>query len=715
MLTYDYTIKRSVGQDKVQEFTPNLIPKTLNTNIISIEGPNSSGKSTLLNIIALGLYGTKNSKVNPVLQAKLNSLIDSNHQKLKFFFEITMPNGSSSIRVSKNNFEGQDVLVEEKIDGKYKPVSPESFERKYNLIYDIPSNPTERLSDLLRELKDDQAQYGNKFKDFATYLRKTITQISTSRDTNRLNFVRTQIDERKIERQNLLDEEPKQKQLIDLLEKGAYLRYYYYYQSECQRLKTEQERLSEQIRKFGDDGKKISGKLKQLKSKRANVTNLFRTRFNQVTPLIEAAIPKSERSRFKIWKGINPYQFDSDDLNTIKIEALFYSELIGNEITKVQNQSSYKDASVLQRVLTSIEQYEHSGLVLTKLSVTLGDLIKALKEEYDKSSIIVKQYQTLSGTLELLSAIVNDVDELTSLNEEISKESVISQKFAEKATETYYGERAELSQVEGDLAKALSKVSTFYERCCSVGFDENALSKPYAINAATVLLTPEAEQYLKLSETEIISKIAELKQKYSKKHSELTALNLFISNYERELEKLQKQEPHKYEKNKDQLLSILQKTDAISQKILGDNTLNLRNLMNKTVKQEDVDKDSEKKRYYNEVSRYLAFKISQFRHIDRIYTAKIIDLISEKIITEDDTTIYIADMGTGQGQSAYLLGLLNVNDDRSVIALFDEIAMMDEISLQPIYQRLKELERNKKLLLGILVQKGNQISVKSIE
>jgi DNA repair protein SbcC/Rad50 len=715
MLTYDYTIKRSVGQGKVQEFVPNLIPKTFNSNIISIEGPNSSGKSTLLNIIALGLYGTKNSKVNPVLQAKLKSLNDSNHQKLKFFFEISVPSDSSSIKVSKDNFDGQDILVEEKIGGKYKPISPESFERKYNLIYDIPSNPTERLADLLRELKDDQILYGNKFNNAADYLRKTITQISTSRDTNRLNFVKAQIAERKIERQKLLDEEPKQKELIDTLEKAAYLRYYYYYQNECQRLKDEHERVSEKIKKFGDDGKKISSKLKQLKSKCATTTNVFRARFNEVTPLIDAAISKSERSRFKIWKNINPYQLDIDNLNTTKIEALFYSELIGNDITRIQNQSAYKDATVLQRVLTSIEQYEHSGLVLTKLSVTLGDLIKALKEEYDKSSITVKQYQTLSHTLELLSAIVNDTDELISLNEEISEESVVSQKFAEGATETYYGEKAELSQVETDLEKALSKVSAFYERCCSIGFDENALSKPYTINAATIFLTPEAEQYLKLSEAEITSKIAGLKQTSSKRHNELSALNLFLSNYERELEKLEKQEPHKYEKYKNQLLELLQKTEAISSKILSDNTTNLVNLINKKIKQEDVGKDEEKRRYYNEVSKYLAFRIGNFRHIDKIYTAKIVDLISEKIVTEDDTTIYITDMGTGQSQSAYLLGLLNLNDDRKIIALFDEIAMMDEISLQPIYERLKELQKNSKLLLGILVQKSNQISIRSIE
>ena len=450
--------------------------------------------------------------------------------------------------------------------------------------------------------------------------------------------------------------------------------------------------------------------------KYATTLNIFRQRYNEVTPLIDGALPKNERSRFKIWKDINPYNPGTDDLNTAEIEALFYSDLFGDELTKIQNQNSYKDASILQRILSSLEQYEHSGLVLTKLSVTLGDFIEVLKEEYEKSSIIVKQYQVLSRIVEILSALTNDIEQMKEMQEDIKQESKASQKFTEKATETFYGEKAELSGIEEELRKAVNRCNTYYERCCSIGFDENSLTKPYAVNITKIPINDEVEQYLSLSETETINRIVELKHANTKKNSELTALNIFIGNYEREQQNIEKQKPHKYEEYHEQLIQLLQKIEGMSQ-ILNENNALLKNLSNKTnINKDEIERDNAKKKYYFEVSKYLAFRVGLFRHIDKIYRAKIVDLVSGKIITEDNTVIYIADMGTGQSQSAYLLSLLNVrNDNRKIIALFDEIAMMDESSLHPICEKLKALQKDDKLLLGILVQKGNQLKVESIE
>ena len=70
-------------------------------------------------------------------------------------------------------------------------------------------------------------------------------------------------------------------------------------------------------------------------------------------------------------------------------------------------------------------------------------------------------------------------------------------------------------------------------------------------------------------------------------------------------------------------------------------------------------------------------------------------------------------MGTGQGQSAYLLGLLNTNDNRKIIALFDEVAMMDSVSLEPIYEKFKDLYDADRLLVGIVVQKADEIKITS--
>jgi len=164
------------------------------------------------------------------------------------------------------------------------------------------------------------------------------------------------------------------------------------------------------------------------------------------------------------------------------------------------------------------------------------------------------------------------------------------------------------------------------------------------------------------------------------------------------------------------LQDLLQKIESISQKLLNEYNNNVKRLMDRDIEKTEIEKDESKKRYFREVSKYLAHRIGNFKHIDKSYNAKEVDLISGVIITEGDLTIHLADMGTGQSQSAYLLGLLNVKDDkRKIIALFDEIAMMDDSSLEPIYEKMKELHKAKRLLLGILVQKGNEIKTKSLE
>lgn len=72
-------------------------------------------------------------------------------------------------------------------------------------------------------------------------------------------------------------------------------------------------------------------------------------------------------------------------------------------------------------------------------------------------------------------------------------------------------------------------------------------------------------------------------------------------------------------------------------------------------------------------------------------------------------------MGTGQSQSAYLMSKLNSNTNKKLVALFDEIAMMDTNSLKPIYERIKRMYYDNKLLTAIVVQKGDELVIKSLE
>ena len=718
MITFDYLIEREISEGKFRKFTPELIPTQLD-GIVTIEGPNSSGKSTLLTIIALGLFGTGNKRINPTLQTKMDSLLDSKHQRITFSFKIISKDGDLHLLSEKTDLKTAEISVKESNDGKtYRPISPDNFERKYNLIYDIPNNPTERLPELLKEFKEEQLQFGYKVKDFGLFLRTVLAQISSSRDPNRLEELRAKLQEARSQKIKLDAEIPEQQKFLDNLEKNAYIRFYFYYSNMCTTLEKEVEIAEEKLKKFNKDGKKLTTQLSHERAKFATLQSQFTQKYNAVTPLIQGALtvlPRKENARFKIWKEINPFRVEMDQLSTIKIEALHYADLFSVEIERMQNESSFKDASMLQRILASLQEFEDSGLLIPKLKVTLGDIVKIIKDESKKSSILVKRYENIDDIVTLLNDLGNITDDIKLTLEKLKQESFESRKLSEKSTETYFGEKEELCSIKKNFELARSKRDGYLSRCVSKGINHSTLLKPYS-EIEFEPYSPQLKQYLTLGESQTMEKIVDLQQEIFDKKRELMGNNLVITMNEKEAERLEKQKPHKYEEYRGQLTSLLQLTDAVSQKLLKEYNEDLESLINKELKVEDLAKNKERSEYYNEISKYLAQRIGVFRHIDCTYKAKTVNLISGIIATEDNTTIHIADMGTGQSQSAYLLSLLNAkNDNRKIIALFDEIAMMDESSLEPICQRLRELYNANRLLLGIMVQRGNQLSIRSLQ
>jgi len=109
MLEYDYLIQRNEGNSEVK-YAPLAIPKTL-PNLVYIEGPNSSGKSTLLNFIALGLHGIENRNLNPVLLEKLKTILNSDHQKINFCFTITDEKNDLKLIAKKENVNTNEIKL----------------------------------------------------------------------------------------------------------------------------------------------------------------------------------------------------------------------------------------------------------------------------------------------------------------------------------------------------------------------------------------------------------------------------------------------------------------------------------------------------------------------------------------------------------------------------------------------------------------------------
>lgn len=713
MITYDYLIERKTSPVHTDKFTPK-IPTEL-SSIVSIEGPNSLGKSTLLHIIALGLYGNRNARINPALQSKMNSLLDAEHQKLKFSFEIISEMDGLRLRSEKKDPSRDEIIVSESTDGKsYSPIIWENFEKKYNVIYDIPSNPTERLPELLKELKDEQRHYGTRFRDFSYFLHNTITQINTSRNSKRMQEVVKILEEQDKNKRKLEDELPSLNAFLELLEKKAYIFYNNYYMGECYRIEKQRGELSDQIVVINNTGKKIIKKVRKEKTRIEQLRSELEDHYHEVTPKIEMALPHSLKSRFSIWKEINPYSIDKNDISSYLLESLFYQNKFEDEKRNIVDDPSFKDASSYEKILISLKEFEDSNLQIPQLKVTLGELIKIIKQESKNGHYLIERYNNIAGILQILSKIIEKCKQLQDALKEYKEESDAIDELSSSADQ-YELDRERLRKLNEDLENARSKWRIYSQRCTGIGIDEKALKRPFLEIMNELPKNDQVDQYLSLSEGQVMNKIAELKENVKNKCEDLNGLKISIGMYQKEKNELESLEPHKYEPYYDKLNEMLIMIKTINQKILEKYEGDLNKLIHNQVKEDDLKRDPKSKHYFDEVSMYLAKRIGTFRHIDKSYDAKLVNLISKYIATEDGSTIYFTDMGTGQSQSAFLLGLLKAgNDDRKIIALFDEIAMMDETSLKPVYKRLQELYQQNRLLLGILVQKSQELKIQSL-
>ena len=103
-------------------------------------------------------------------------------------------------------------------------------------------------------------------------------------------------------------------------------------------------------------------------------------------------------------------------------------------------------------------------------------------------------------------------------------------------------------------------------------------------------------------------------------------------------------------------------------------------------------------------------KLGSIQHIGVKYPVDKIDMNRREVVS-GDLRISFSDMGTGESQMAYLLGLLNSDDPRTIIALFDEVDHMDPSVISTIQNKLKLMLEEGRLLIGLMAAPGDSVEV----
>jgi len=701
MIEYDYTLERDYLDEK-RTFVPADIPKSLES-LVYIEGPNSSGKSTLLNILALGFHGLKKERLNPALRDKMSDLVNSDHQKLKFEFRIKNRDGDTVLVSSKSSFDNREIIVKEYVKGKETILTPDLLHRKYNLIYDIPDNPTDRLNQLVIEIRETQRAYYNRLGSLRNHVRSAINEIKGGRDPKRIAVLGESIRRTKAEVEAAVADQRVEEESLDLIERYTFSQLYVSTVDGRDSASCELEAMEKMEKKTKNQIRKVSNEYQsQYRTVRTLVDDMIEKK-KEISSQLARTLLKDDKHHLKVWDRID-LQASYDDFEVSELldtETIALQRILHEMSKESSNTKELAEAKVLSDLIGFLDHYRNSDVVLPGVGQTVDGFLSILEEHYNRFKATKVKSDNLTGLMNELTALRGSI---RYANTELAKLKELKAVNTENGQVDLADEQdAHKKELLETKVKSLSEIAQSYmiemrkkgvrEDAIAAGLDELAVN--VAIKPYRVYSNQQLKELVNSLRMKVIAGANSLKDK-------INALTIHTS----ELKRLESLEQHRYTERLPDLESILKRIQRLENQMGVEYDNNISSIINKKAGSSEPEKA-----YQVEVAKYLGRKVGFIRHIHDEYTVSKIDLVAGNIVTHSGKRIRLTDMGTGQGQSAYLSGLLNTEDGRPIIALFDEIAMMDEKSMEPIYKKFRDLHKKGRLLVGIVVQKGESVRI----
>lgn len=699
MIRYDYRLERD-ETDEVCVYTPKY--PTEMRNVVSIKGPNGTGKSTLLHLIALGCHGLKTGSVNEALRAKIRSVLGGDLQKLSFDIEITNRTGELALHMSKSA-DNPSVSLR---DGQDRPMGIEQFERKFKLIYDIPDNPLARLPELLREIQSTQLRIASAARALRERCLRVQSDIEDARNPAKIAEREKEIADVEARKKRA---EVKVRGLEDTLKQVRMftaLKFYEHYTKRAKTLKSDISKLKREGKRVEKDVKQRDEELTRLSKQVVELTRELEDLYHGVTPLLEGLFSRGEEApHYDLWREI----VVKEELHKPELHKDLYREsrhfiaALRGQLEKLGGAGALNEARFLGEMLDLLDRYKSSDLEVPGAGLSVrkfSDLLKSELAKYqgaiDKERAVRSGIEDLEHILELRQVFVDDL---------LAKWKALGAE-SDKAEEAGHDSADDIAHLEDRLKVMERTVAIYASELSKVGIETGEAGSLYAdivLSGACSELHPLMEKDLRQRIDDLDIEIEQLTRQIHRDAANLDYLN-------KDLEKLKKQEPHPYQDYAGQLSMLIGEVQSVESR-LNQYEVYVRQLMNKTV---DSRPDEARSAYFEHVFEYVGRRVGQVRFAEDVHQVAKIDLIKEEIITAAGKHLRVDWLSTGQGQAAYLSGLLTGYDGRTMIALFDEVAVMDSRSMAVVTEGLSRLYDEDKLLVGLVVQMNDEQLVTQI-
>lgn len=706
MIKIDYLIERDEG-DKISKFEPTDFKSDL--PILSyIQGPNSSGKSTLLNLIALAFFGHKLSEeeLNPDLKKRVLALIDSDHQKVKFKIEVENEILGVKFVSEKKESSQNDILVRKIENGFNSPIAEDKFKREYKLIYDIPNNPLGRLPLLLYSLRDQQKDISADVVRLRQKIRVIIDEIKESKDPVQIDKLRNQLTEVEANLSNQIDNKVNQESKLQKMQEYYYSRFLLFYIDEQKEIQKKLDDLQKEIKSIKrEQNNKQKAYLDLVSKIKIKISDLEQLKLT-ISSVLQSVIGADNKNRYKLWKTeeISNAVYHPDIYDSLQKESEYFAKFLSAMIIEERSVKSLDlDKKDLFKSLKAVLlEYENNNIKIPGTNMLIVEFISTLDEllsEIEESTSKINNIEKCSNSLERFINLLKDAiktAELINQNKDFDNDELQDLIRIQDQEELNIRNNAQEKIIKSIRNQAIRD-----------GFNPDELLQRYS----TIVDDERLNFYNTYDEKQIQDKIANLKNKLAVYQRDITKFEKRKEDLQEELTRLESKQPHRYHDKFSEIQQILMHVQNLEKNFhFYDSWLS--NLILRPLHPNNP--TNEEFYYRDHIGEYLAKKIGKLIHINTTYTIKKIDVISEQLFTSEGTIINYTDLGTGQGQSAYLEGLLAMNENKKVIALFDEVAMMDENSLKPVMEKIKALYYSKKLLMAIIVQKSNQVKVEDM-
>ncbi len=659
-------------------------PEDTSNNIFLIKGRNDHGKSTIMQMVALGLYGTETGEIGDLLKEKILRLTSKDVDICEFDFSIVSKDGKIRIESSLG---GKDGKPQVKVDGKLK--AADYVKDNFQIIFDVPEETTKKIASALVSMRFKLNGYESDLQRYARGIRDCIERIEMFEDKEK------SCKEREKKLKDIgINKTSYEKQLKEMksefieLEKAYIVNFFEDQHNKFNELERQVKEIDKRIKKLKSTG--IGGGNKVYYESLQNFTSVLSDLKNFInsTDCVTKVINKSDVEALEaIRKGVN-------STNTI------------NDLTEERIKGWYY---LFDKIIKQIDSDE-----LTKKKMPEETQI----ELFSKLINILDDFISIDGAIPGTGGknVIEFVNELNSSKKEL--ENKISKKLElNNALSSCTGVTRSLSKVAevwSQMPKKISSESADLEILKKQKSDKEdsmaKIAKELSILQDEYLSIPDNDRMRLCSYgTNIFQYYNESKNRIGVLEAKINNIDIEIKTTERILKEIKTSKKPDIKMSKAELDELHKITSGMVRKV---------NTWIEFIKSIDLEKmalkgemDEESKSFYDAITDYFADILKTIYFENSGWKVKKVDFLKSIYLVEGrEKPIGFHDPGTGHTALNSLLARLKQDyGGKKKILLFDEIGHMDNNNIKHLVDEIRKQVNNGEVILALLTQMDNSI------